>query len=129
MSREIKFRAWDYEIGKVVDLYEVILGDEYQYYEDDNENLGRCKTETLMQYTGLKDKNGVEIYEGDALRCYHEDGESNYAGVVEWIAEGDWLGWCLMDGCGPEMLRVDDQGNLGVIGNIHENPELLEEKE
>lgn len=79
------------------------------------------------QYTGLTDKNGVEIYEGDAIRIHHDDGDSNYGGIVEWIAEGDWLGWCLMVDDSPDMLRVEDTEKLEVFANIHERPELMEQ--
>ena len=82
---------------------------------------------SIDQYTGLKDKNGVKIFEGDGLYFHHDDGEGNYAGVVEWIAGGDWLGWGLMVDGSPDELLVDHSESLEVIGNIHENPELIGE--
>ena len=75
----------------------------------------------LMQYTGLQDKNGKEIYEGDIVRGKHWERFGN--GEVLWYLTGwytysDYLGWtCLRAVEGPE-----------VIGNIHENPELLKRR-
>ena len=68
----------------------------------------------VMQYTGLKDKNGVEIYEGD----YISDGL--FIGVVEWGASG----WMIGD---QDLWTYIDEDRYGVIGNIYENPELLKE--
>lgn len=124
MAREIKFRAWHPTSGMA--MTPILQRSDYtgavscMGYDKE----GNAISLPLMQFTGLKDQNGIEIYEGDALRLLHDDGESNYLGVVTWISEGDWLGWCCMDKNMPEELKADWQDSLLVIGNIYENPEL-----
>jgi uncharacterized phage protein (TIGR01671 family) len=131
--REIKFRAWDGQ-----DMYQV---DGLGFYNDqpiaisgisnidESRDVELPDDSVLMQYTGLEDKNGTEIYEGDIL----SDGK-NHA-VVTW-SEGD-LGYFLNDidehthprGSKDEPAYIidDSQGwiALEVIGNIYENKELL----
>ena len=70
MSREIKFKAWSGELGKMSKPFTLHSG--VLNFTNDK-GIGRVKAltdETILQYTGLKDKNGVEIYEGDILRYY-----------------------------------------------------------
>ena len=111
--REIKFRVWDIEEKKMINVYGlefkdtgiVVTSDEgYDYIVEED-----CE---LMQFTGLKDKNGKEIYEGDII-------EGRYGRqTVEWhLATGFDSGLGELWGTNKEWLEV--------IGNIYENPELL----
>lgn len=86
----------------------------------------------LLQYTGLKDKNGIEIYEGDIL-AYTDLGEvkskfrgeapnSNWGGIVEYINDGEGVGTIGRFGVKGLMWKPQV---CEVIGNIYENPELL----
>jgi hypothetical protein len=74
----------------------------------------------LMQYTGLKDKNGKEIYEGDILRFYL-DGEEFHTSPVSFHAE---MSAFVLTEPVPEDMFVKECG-YEVIGNIYESPELL----
>ena len=93
----------------------------------------------LMQYTGLKDKNGKEIYEGDILRCKclkkckldscAEKVIQYKNSLIEWWESGCNLGYRLRDSKGKTMMIKPTHLNtmeVEVIGNIYENPELLE---
>lgn len=101
--REIKFRAWD---GK--EMTDVPVN--HSGYRLNELLEGISDNYTLMQYTGLKDKNGVEIYEGDVM----DSPRGNIAIVYE-IATGFFGNF--RDGENPEYYEI--------LGNIYENPELL----
>ncbi len=118
--REIKFRAW-WVNDKKMDLWPEMLSETYGmglYFRLDD-----TFPVVLMQYTGLKDKNGKEIYEGDILK----DGKGQH-GHVLW-AHNSWLmEWMARDYEGHltyDKMLDDCFGYGEVIGNIYENPELL----
>lgn len=124
--RQIKFRAWSKPENAMIDDFymhsvEGIGGGGLLSDKDDY---------TLMQYTGLKDKNGKEIYEGDVLDLYLDcDTGAYYAkAIVTWNNEvGAWfIKWVKAYNGSLEMLTEDfeDVESREVIGNIYENPEL-----
>lgn len=139
MSREIKFRILDKKSKSFITRPEnLLLGN--KYYIDCSGNIIIRDTidflhETnkdnyeLMQYTGIKDKNGVEIYEGDILKYkYLYDRRFKYLSLVKFMETEASFG--LKDIYGNEipLYRITANNYFEVVGNIYENPELLEEK-
>lgn len=126
-NREIKFRLWCFETNSFyTDGFSVDM-DGWSWH-DDNDKSHRLGTNySLQQYTGLKDKNGVEIYEGDVVRIFNWNwcGEQQLIGTSTIVFDTD-------NGCWQtEDLIVEDQNdfyrkaNFEVIGNIYQNTDLL----
>lgn len=119
MSREIKFRAWNPYRERMLPsspLYEIVAGGIFpsQCYDH------------LMQYTGLKDKNDVEIYEGDIVLIDNAD-TNDHGQYVSLPSKVFYDAGCFNvfpDYDEELLLSVADK--CTVIGNIYENPELLE---
>ena len=112
--REIRFRAWDYTQNKiriVTDLMSVCDGSWNVSYDGGENYTGDI---VLMQYTGLHDKKGKEIYEGDIVRLKWKDA-GNHA--KQTIRSVQWNG----NGYGCALTEYECE----VIGNVWENPELL----
>lgn len=122
--REIKFRAWDSELGFMVDEkhYLITLGGKI-LFDNNGEAYDQTNKSKLMQFTGLKDKNGKEIYEGDIIRAVHvgKAGNESYSRPYEVTYPGDIAAFDA-GGC---FLSKFTNGEIEVIGNIYENPELL----
>ena len=130
--REIKFRAWGHFGGyakdnmiqnwQSSDLIEYVGLDGGGHFE-------------IMQYTGLKDKNGKEIYEGDIVETSGQDDQYYPRKIVAYTSDivnendGDWDEWY----CGFDLIVPGDEcgvlhyqlsNKVEVIGNIYENEEL-----
>jgi uncharacterized phage protein (TIGR01671 family) len=118
-----KFRAWDKETQTMNGMAEI-----YRNKNQEIELHPRDENIILMQSTGLKDKNGKEIFEGDVVQfedCYTEsDFLYINKGIVEW-SQGSFT-VTNRDSVEMEDLLDGEILDVIIIGNIHENPELLE---
>ena len=129
--REIKFRAWDKTEKEMARSVNEMRFNSKGLYGLKVNHLGfefkrRRKDVVLMQYTGLKDKNGVEIYEGDVVMAEHPHLYASYLGLVS-ITPGDGLYIEYTDGHVDFGLdEIQYKKYIGVIGNIYENPDILE---
>lgn len=110
MNDRFKFRCWDDYNREMLDLQE----------QDTNPyNISDFAQHNIMQCTGLKDKNGKLIYEGDIL----QQPQLPHKVVCEWYKDGFWLNG-FMNGAKRELRNMHNW--YEVIGNIYENKELLE---
>lgn len=125
MSCEIKFRAWD-PINKRMYKNPFIVFDEYgaEAY-DDHQEWEDCiqRKSILMQFTGLKDKDGKEIFEGDIVQSVHilPDYPIKIAPVIRESA-CEWS-WCCFGHIHEALTHPGE--SFTIIGNIYETPELL----
>jgi len=122
--RELKFRAWDFGQFPKMDYNVTIMnGVDWSCYDDCD-----IKGRAIMQYTGLKDKNGVEIYEGDII-----SDPNWWWGAGEVLLNRGECGPCKGDSVMSYICRnskhtshnIWNGKEVEVIGNIYENPELL----
>ncbi|MGG5486283.1 YopX family protein [Gaetbulibacter sp. PBL-D1] len=135
--RELKFRIWDtfngvmmnQEEDRYADSLSKIWVDYDILLEGDNDPI-------MMQFTGLKDKSGKEIYEGDILKTDYDVGnvsvvfaefKGKLKGYPSNIDELEIWGWCVNHpSLGLQPLDDSFYKNFHVIGNIYENPELIQ---
>ncbi len=122
--REIKFRAWT---GEEMVSPDYLTRDGVAWW---SENSVPTRGRDIMQYTGLKDKNGVEIYEGDIVRIVHPFGNRKWQGAVVYdshMFRGRDFWFPHFDI--PNCLFSEGTQYIEVIGNIYENPELCDENQ
>src|SRR5690625_1949069 len=118
--REIKFRAWNND--KKYMEYDVDINSDGQVIEYNYGYYAGSYDYPIMQYTGLKDKNGREIYEGDIVKYPHIVGFDDI-----WKVEFNNGSFVIRETIVKISLReLAHKNNLEVIGNIYENPKLLE---
>ncbi|MCY9807056.1 YopX family protein [Lentilactobacillus senioris] len=118
--REIKFRAFEKSLGMTLPVDAIDFCENYVVVHiEDNYMEWYLNEAILEQCTGLKDVNGVDIYEGDIVKAFH-----NYIDTV--IFRIGCFGFDANYNH-PFTPLCNLDGSMEVIGNVHQNPELLEE--
>lgn len=115
MNREIKFRAWDTDNNKFIDCSNHTLS------QINNNYAGLGNRFIYSQYTGLKDKNGKDIYEGDVIKYFNHRFPDPIIHEVKYHSESTSFSI-------PNLHTMEDfepEEGIEIIGNIYENPELL----
>lgn len=130
MSREIKYRVWDEGEKEYIDGLFLLAPDGKLYEKiDDFHFLERSPDRYIVeQYTGLKDKNGKMIMEGDIVKTNSPDQPNFKAGVIEFAQRAFWISNVPSDRpdhTHSELLLQYWETKIEIIGNVHENPELL----
>lgn len=122
----LKYRAWDKELQMMLDVSlidfkkRVLIGEHWKFGETNFMNFDEID---LMQFIGLKDMNGQEIFEGDVVHAYSEG--ASLIGVIEYFDNA----YCIKSKNGIYNSLWTNAEYFEVIGNIYENKELLKNKE
>ena len=117
-KREIKFRAWDIAENEYIDA-ESLAFDEYLPLVD----LLKAPFFEFEQFTGLHDKNGTEIFEGDIVKGYVHEPDKKFFVVFNATKYSCAFVATDNDDCNPYVNLWYD--GFEIVGNIHENPELI----
>lgn len=145
MNREILFRGQHRRKGEKVKLDGTPVESKWVYggicqFNEDRSIIYQTEpefqkysvyTDTVGQYTGLKDKNGRKIFEGDIVRLFNRNGQEIMSYVVEWYSDCSMF---VLDCIDFDMefdtdFTVFYGDEFEIVGNIHDNPELVRKDE
>ena len=145
MNREILFRGQHRRKGEKVKLDGTPVESKWIYggicqFNEDRSIIYQTEpefqkysvyTDTVGQYTGLKDKNGRKIFEGDIVRLFNRNGQEIMSYVVEWYSDCSMF---VLDCIDFDMefdtdFTVFYGDEFEIVGNIHDNPELVRKDE
>ena len=145
MNREILFRGQHRRKGEKVKLDGTPVESKWVYggicqFNEDRSIIYQTEpefqkysvyTDTVGQYTGLKDKNGRQIFEGDIVRLFNRNGQEIMSYVVEWYSDCSMFVLdCIDFDMGFDMdFTVFYGDEFEIVGNIHDNPELVRKDE
>lgn len=121
MNREIRFRVWckHFKEWEKDEIFISQSGDIYHLSKSSGFLIVRPDTHIVERYTGLRDKNGKEIYEGDIIKIIDVKFSSRPSPTIIKVEyNNEYAGFCI----GGSLVE-----SMEILGNIHENPELLNE--
>ena len=127
--KEFKMKAWLKKENKMVSIIGIDFNYEYIRYSendelfDSNYKTAEFKNIELLQYIGMKDKKGIEIYEGDVVRVPDvADSRKSFNGYVEYENDRAEFVINLLDGLEETFYCCNQSERIKVLGNIYENP-------
>ena len=130
MRREIKFRAWDATHQVMLEVYNIRFGDILQGRHEGPKSLHDCgggiDAYILMQFTGLHDRHGKEIYEGDVVKWGHVKGGEEHPPRIAEVKICPDIEFHSQVGVFKfgAFIYTDMENWLEILGNIYEHPEL-----